>query len=141
MAGRYATLVDDIADADIAVMRIAAPFEPRPGQFESMFHAGSLEYPREVLDRLLGRLRAIPTVVDVHLDRPAVLTELAAAALTVSYGCSDEALLDALFGITPPTGRLPVDLPRSMQAVEQSRTDTPFDTADPLFVHGHGITI
>jgi hypothetical protein len=32
--------------ADLAVLRINAPFGPRPGGFEAFFHAGSLEFPR-----------------------------------------------------------------------------------------------
>ncbi|WP_402468156.1 hypothetical protein [Isoptericola aurantiacus] len=40
----------------------------------------------------------------------------------------------------PPRGRLPFDLPRSTAAVEASREDVPFDTIDPLFRCGHGLT-
>ena len=39
----------------------------------------------------------------------------------------------------PMRGRLPFDLPSSTQAVVDSRTDTPYDTADPLFRFGDGI--
>ena len=47
-AARLGRLVDDPADADLAVLRINAPYEPRPGGFESFFHAGSLEFaPQE----------------------------------------------------------------------------------------------
>ncbi len=85
----------------------------------------------------------MPTVVDVWLDRPAVLTPLAgkAAALVGTFGVSDEALLDVLFGRAPSTGTLPFELPRSMAAVEASREDVPNDTADPLFPNGHGLTL
>ena len=41
------TIVDNPAEADIALLRLKAPFEPRPGGFEARFHAGSLEYPKE----------------------------------------------------------------------------------------------
>lgn len=143
VAARYATVVDSPSDADISLLRIAAPYEPRPGGFEAMFHAGSLEFQPDELDTILAALRAGPTVVDVFLDRPAVLTPIVddATAIVGSYGCSDEALLDALFGLVPPAGRLPFDLPRSMAAVAASRTDVPFDTADPLFRCGHGLDI
>ena len=59
-------------------------------------------------------------------------------ALTVSFGASDAALLDALSGRIPPRGRLPFELPRSMAAVEASRPDVPSDTADPLYPYGSG---
>ena len=83
-----------------------------------------------------------PLVVDVFADRPAILEPVAevAAAVTVNWGASAEALLDVLSGRFAPQGRLPFDLPRSMAAVEASRPDIPFDTADPLFRFGHGLT-
>lgn len=143
VARRYATVVDDAAAADFAVMRLRAPFEPRPGRFESMFHQGSLEFPDDTVGAVHALTATVPTVLAVFLDRPAVLTGLVddAAAVVVDYGCSDEALLDVLFGVVQPAGRLPFDLPRSMAAVEASRTDVAFDTADPLFRFGHGLEI
>ena len=83
-----------------------------------------------------------PLVVDVVLDRPAVLTPLlpVADAVVASYGTSDDALLEALTGAIPPRGRLPFDLPRSMDQVRAHAEDVPgYD--DPLFAFGHGLTI
>jgi beta-glucosidase len=139
----YGRPVADPAEADVAIVRVKAPFEPRGEGFESFFHAGSLEFPAEQLDHLRRICAAVPTVIDVYLDRAAVLTPLVepAAALTVTYGTSDQALADVLFGTVPPRGRLPFDLPRSMAAVEASREDVPFDTADPLFRFGDGLTL
>ena len=62
-----------------------------------------------------------------------------AAAVVVNFGAGDGPLLDALRGAA--RGRLPFDLPRSMAAVEASREDVPFDTADPLFRFGHGLPV
>jgi beta-glucosidase len=85
----------------------------------------------------------VPTVIDVLADRPPILTPLvdAAAAVTVNWGASGAALLDVLTGAATPKGRLPFDLPRSMAAVEASRPDVPFDTEDPLFRFGHGLSL
>jgi beta-glucosidase len=141
IAARYGEVVSDPADADVALLRLEAPYEPRPGGFEARFHAGSLEFPVAERDHHAAICAAAPTIVDVYLDRPAVLTDLAeqAAALLGSYGSSDEAFLDIVFGIAQPEGSLPFDLPRSMAAVEASRSDVPFDTADPVFKFGHGL--
>ncbi len=93
----------------------------------------------------MARLRAlakkVPLVIDVRLDRPAILTPLTgfASALVGTFGVSDAALLDALFGRIGPEGRLPFEIPRSMDAVRASRPDVPGDTADPLFPFGHGL--
>jgi beta-glucosidase len=141
VASRYGDVVGDPTDADIALLRLKAPYEPRPGGFEAMFHAGSLEFPAEQRDHHAAICVAVPTIVDVYLDRPAVLTDLAgqAAALLGSYGSSDDAFLDVIFGVAQPEGSLPFDLPRSMAAVEASRSDVPFDTVDPIFRFGHGL--
>jgi len=137
-----ARVVGDVGSADVAILRLQAPFERRGGGFEAYFHSGSLEFDAETLDHVAEVCRAVPTVVDVYLDRPAVLTPLTtAAALVVTFGTSDAALVDVLFGGASPRGRLPFDLPRSMAAVEASRTDVPFDTEDPLFRFGHGLDV
>ncbi|MFS0734258.1 glycoside hydrolase family 3 N-terminal domain-containing protein [Microbacterium sp. 1P10UB] len=142
-AAAYGTVVDDPADADVAILRLHAPFETRATAFENFFHAGSLDFPAEVIAHVRDVAAAVPTVVDVLLDRPAILEPLvdAAAALTANWGVSAAALLDVLTGAAEPKGRLPFDVPRSMAAVEASRPDVPFDTADPLFRFGHGLDL
>jgi beta-glucosidase len=141
IAAQYGEVVTNVAEAEVALLRLKTPYEPRPGGIEAMFHAGSLEFPAEERDHHAEICSAVPTIVDVYLDRPAVLTDLAAgaAALLGSYGSSDEAFLDIVFGAAQPEGSLPFDLPRSMAAVQASRSDVPFDTADPIFKFGHGL--
>ncbi len=141
VACRYGELVGSPADADVALLRHKAPYEPRPGGFEAMFHAGSLEFSAADRDHDAEICAAAPTIVDVYLDRPAVLTDLVrdAAAVFGSYGSSDVAFLDIVFGDARPEGSLPFDLPRSMAAVEASRSDVPFDTVDPIFRFGDGL--
>ncbi|HEY2675054.1 MAG TPA: glycoside hydrolase family 3 N-terminal domain-containing protein [Rugosimonospora sp.] len=139
--GANATLVAEPERADVAILRCKAPYEHRPGPIESYFHAGSLDFPREELNRILAIAGTVPSVVDVYLDRPAVLTPLAthAATLLVTFGISDEALVDVLTGRAAPRGRLPFDLPASSAAVEAGRPDVPLDAAAPLFRYGHGL--
>ena len=62
-----------------------------------------------------------------------------ASALVADYGSSDEAVLAALSGRIPPRGVLPVEIPRSMDAVRASATDVPDGTADPVFPRGFGL--
>jgi beta-glucosidase len=133
--------VDDPADADVAILRLTAPYEQRGPGFEAIFHAGSLDFPQAEIDRINAISAQVPTILDVYLDRPAILTPLVdqAAAVVVNFGAGDSPLLDALRGAA--RGRLPFDLPRSMAAVEASREDVPFDTADPLFRFGHGLPV
>ena len=119
-----------------------APYEERDrGGFSALFHSGSLEFPAEEHARLTGIAETVPTVLDVYLDRPAVLggLEESARAVLVDYGARDEAVLAVLFGDRGPQGALPFDLPRSDAAVIASRSDVAFDTENPTFRFGHGL--
>jgi len=142
-AAAYGTVVATPAEADLAVLRLQAPYEQRGNGFESFFHAGSLDFAPETVAHVAEVAAAVPTVVDVFLDRPAILGPIVEAAHAVvgNWGASSAALLDVLSGAAAAKGRLPFDLPRSMAAVEASRPDVPFDTEDPLFRFGHGLTL
>ncbi len=137
----YATVTSEIDQADVAILRVKAPYEPRTGSLSEFFHAGSLAFPESTLDHLRTVCSTVPTVIDVYLDRPAIILPLveSAAAVMANYGASDAAVLDVLFGADQPQGHLPFDIPRSMAAVIESKPDVPFDTADPLFRFGYGL--
>jgi beta-glucosidase len=140
-AARLGRVVDDPADADLAVLRLNAPYEPRPGGFEAFFHAGSLEFPAAERERILRVCEQLPTIIVLFLDRPAIVPEIAgaAAAFLVEFGARDDAVVDVLLGEAEARGRLPFDLPSSTKAVAESRSEVPYDTADPLFRFGDGI--
>ena len=74
----------------------------------------------------------------VYLDRPAILTNLQPMVKTLigEFGVSDVALFEALTGRVPPVGRLPFELPRSMDAVRAQKGDVPHDSPSPLFPFG-----
>lgn len=136
--------VEHPADADLALLRIGAPFQPRDDLFlEAWFHQGDLAFPPGLAHRL-ARIRAVcPLVLDVDLDRAAVLTDIAPVcdALTGTFGVSGAAWADAITGRVPAAGRLPLDLPRSMDAVRAAPEDVPGGTADPLYPFGHGLDL
>lgn len=128
-----------IEEAEIAVVRIAAPFEPRDEYFlEAGMHQGSLELPTTEVARILALAARLPVVLVVHLDRPAVLTPVAGAvsALLADFGAEDAALLDALTGAIAPEGRLPFELPSSMEAVREAHSDVPGGSEAPLYPFG-----
>ncbi|WP_347976881.1 glycoside hydrolase family 3 N-terminal domain-containing protein [Microbacterium sp. ProA8] len=141
-AAALGTVVDHPGDADIAVVRLAAPYEPRDDLlFESLFHQGSLEFRPGLVARLAAIAAEVPLVIDVSLERPAILEPMAriARVLTASFGTGDEAFVAALSGVIRPRGSLPFEIPRSMEAVRRSREDVPHDTVDPLFAFGHRV--
>ena len=75
--------------------------------FENFFHAGSLEFPDETFAHVREVAASVPTVVDVFLDRPAILTPFAGdvAAIVANFGANPRALLDVLSGEARPEGR------------------------------------
>ena len=143
VAAEYGAVVETPAEADLAVLRIGAPYEDRGTAFENFFHAGSLDFAEPTLDHLREVAAVVPTVVDVFLDRPAILEPVVdlAAGVVANWGAHSRAVLDVLCGAFPASGRLPFDIPRSMAAVQASREDVPFDTADPLYRFGHGLSL
>jgi beta-glucosidase len=144
-AARYGfTVVADAARADIAIVRTNAPFQTlHPNYaFGAIWHEGDLGFRAgdaefEEIKRITA---AVPTIVTIYLDRPAILSELKdrAGAVVGNFGVSDAALLDVLTGVARPEGRLPFELPSSMQEVEAQRSAIPHDTAHPLYPIGFG---
>lgn len=142
-AAAYGDVVSTPEEAEFALLRLNTPWEQRQGNFlEMMFHAGDLDFKEPALSRLLQIMQRVPTVVTIHLDRPAVIPEIAThcAALLGEFGASDAAVLDVIFGQFAPTGKLPFELPSSMTAVRQQQPDMPYDSAQPLFRFGHGLS-
>ncbi len=60
--------------------------------------------------------------------------------MLASYGVSDEALLNVITGTAEPEGRLPFELPSTMDAVAAQLYDVPNDSASPLFAYGAGLS-
>ena len=67
-----------------------------------------------------------------------VILEIAesATALLGSFRASDDVILDAIFGQFNPSGRLPFELPSSMDAVRAQLEDVPYDSENPVFPLG-----
>lgn len=108
----------------------------------------NLEIPAADMD-LLRALDAagVPTISIVVLSRPYVLTELVELSESVlvvyrpGLSMGAVAIADALAGELPITGRLPVQLPRSMEQVRNQREDLARDLEDPLFDIGFGLQV
>jgi beta-glucosidase len=136
--------VTDPAAADAILVRLEAPFEKGRGSLiGEYFHGGTLAFPPETLNRLAAYAAQAPLYISVFLERPAILGPLVDLGATVigEFGASDRVVLDAFRGRAPISGRLPFDIPSSMEAVEASREDVPFDTAAPRFQAGFGVIL
>lgn len=144
VAARYGTVVKSPKEADIAIIRINTPWVAveTDNFFARGFHHGDLDFKDPEKKEILDLLKTVPTIVDIYLDRPAVIPEISAAAtaLFADYGASDEAVLDVIFGKAAPQGKLPFELPSSMEAVRQQLEDVPYDSKDPLYKFGFGLS-
>ena len=144
VAAQYGTVVATPEEADIAIVRLNTPYYPveSPIMMARMFHHGDLDFKGTTKDSLLELLKTVPAIVDINLDRPAVIPEINAAAkgLFADFGASDEAVLDVIFGKAKPGGKLPFELPSSMEAVRNQKEDLPYDSKDPLYKFGFGLS-
>ena len=59
--------------------------------------------------------------------------------MLATFGVTDEALFDVLTGAFAPTGKLPFEMPSSMEAVRTQLEDMPHDSRNPLFPIGFGL--
>ena len=138
------TVVTDPKQAEVAIVRLSAPFERLHPQyvFGQFLHEGSLAFKDGDPDyEAFKQVSAVvPTIATVYLDRPAILTPIRdrARALIGNFGVSDAALIDVLVGRARPEGKLPFELPSSMEAVQAQRSDVPHDSQRPLYPFGFG---
>ena len=141
--GTYGELVSNPMDADVILKRIETPYDERDAYFlESYFHQGRLYYSDEEKKEILDLISKKPSIVVVNLDRAAILTDISeeSGALLADFGLSDEVLNQLLFGELSPEGILPFELPSSWEAVENQKEDVPYDSKDPLYEFGYGLT-
>ncbi len=142
-AARYAEVVPEPEGAEVAILRVASVVGGfRPGREQEEV---STEFPPTTMDEVKAVTKTgVPTVVVVNLS--STLTVLpremlgSAKATLMVFDVLDAPLLDVVFGKFKPVGKLPFELPSSMEAVRNQKEDVPFDTKDPLFRFGHGLT-
>ena len=134
------------AEADTAILRVDAPHEnlhpdhffgSRQNEGRLDFRDGDPDY--EAIKRATA---AVPTIVAINLDRPAILTNVRdrVRALLATFGASDAAVLDVVTGRAKARGKLPFELPSSMAAVERQDSARSDDSVRPLYPFGYGLT-
>ncbi len=133
-----------IDKADVIIAKLQSPkgrFKPKY-ILERLFGGGPLDFSSEELSKLIPLIKSKPTVVVINLERPAIITEIskAAKAVIADFNSDNNIIMDLIYGKFSPTGKLPLELPSSMESVEKQLEDIPFDSKDPLFKFGHGLT-
>jgi len=144
IAAQYAPVVATPEEADFALLRVETPWVTveTKNPFARGFHHGDLDFKGQAKAEALDLLQRVPTIVVLYLDRPAVIPEIneSARALLAEYGANDVAVLNVIFGKTTPEGKLPFELPSSMEAVKNQKADVPYDSENPLYPFGFGLS-
>jgi beta-glucosidase len=139
----YASVIKSLEEAEVIVLKVKTPAQPRTEYLlERIFPEGSLAFSPKEKEKILELIRKKPTVLVMNLERPGVFPEINAAARAVigDFSSQDDIILDLIYGKFKPTGRLPFEIPSSMEAVERQREDVPFDSEKPLYAFGYGLT-
>ena len=145
------TIVKNIEDADIIVSYVHTVFNGnQPSGIDrlidnflsSIFPNPDLNFSVEILNRLQKFSSNKPLIVVVDLNRPAILESInqMSSALVGTFGVDEGVIFETLFGESSPTGKLPFEIPSSMEEVEKQLEDVPDDTLSPTFNFGFGLT-
>ena len=142
------TYIESAADvpADLTGVTAVVVTGEKSGTHEPAWGAATLEFPEEqlALHNALDSAGANVVAV-VIMNRAYVLTPVARAAdsVLIAYRpgvtCGAQALADTLFGENSITGKLPFQIPASMEQVLAQREDMPKDIENPLYEYGFGI--
>jgi beta-glucosidase len=140
---KYGQVVNNPADADVIFVKLHTPYDERSDYFlESFFHQGRLFFTDKEIAETLDLIKQKPSIVSIQLERPAVFTEIdaAASATIADFGTDDDVMAEILFGKYNPSGKMPFELPSTQEAVEKQLTDVPYDSENPLYPFGFGLS-
>ncbi|MBR5111748.1 MAG: glycoside hydrolase family 3 C-terminal domain-containing protein [Clostridia bacterium] len=142
------TYIADAASvpADLSGTTAIVVVGEKSGTHDPAWGASTLEFPEDQVALVNALDKAGANVVAVVvMNRAYVLAPIADAADSVllvyrpGVTSGGSAVADCLFGETAITGRLPFQIPASMEQVLAQREDMPKDIENPLYEYGFGI--
>ena len=151
IAKDYGILVENPSDADVIVMYIHTVFNGNQESglnrvfdnfLSTLFPNGDLNFNNEILAQIENYSKDKELIVIVDLNRPAILEDIKklSSGLIGTFGVSDRIMFEGIFGEFSPTGKLPFEIPSSMESVLEQKEDMPDDSLNPTYEMGYGIT-
>jgi beta-glucosidase len=148
VAAKYGTVVDKPAQADLIIYRTTSSPDRRGGGGFGGGQASSevdIDFPAEKLAKVKAYVATgKPVVADINpTGSSLVITEELKGlpqAMILSFDPTDVAVMDVVFGRHNPKSKLPFEIPSSMDAVRAQKEDMPYDSKDPSFPFGFGLS-
>ena len=166
-AATYGNVVDKPKDADLIIYRTtsspdrrggfgpppppqannrrARPQAPAPRMDPFAPREIDIDFPAEKFAHLKALVATgKPVVADINTTGSSLVItpELKALpqAMILSFDPTDAAVMDVIFGRHNPKSKLPFEIPSSMDAVRAQKEDVPFDSPNPSFPFGFGLS-
>lgn len=148
---KFADIVNDHREADYVLLFLNTVFNGNQpsgidrvldNMLSTMFPNMDLNYNQEISAKIEKYSSDSKLIVISDLNRPAILNEANEKSLGLigTFGVQDRVILETVFGDNNPTGKLPFEMPSSMEEVLDQNPDVPDDTANPIFSFGHGLS-
>jgi len=151
IASNFGKVVNDPQEADVIIMYIHTVFNGNQESglnrlfdnfLSTLFPNGDLNFGDEITSKIKNYSKNNNLIVVVDLNRPAILQEIKnlSAGLIGTFGVLDEVIFEAIYGNFNPSGKLPFEIPSSMEEVKKQKEDLPDDTDNPSYEYGYGIS-
>jgi beta-glucosidase len=150
-ASNFGNVVESPENADYVLLFLNTVFNGNQpsgidrvldNMLSTMFPNMDLNYSDEINEKIERYSRVSKLIIISDLNRPAILTTAyeKSFGLVGTFGVQDLVILETIFGDNNPTGKLPFEIPSSMEAVENQYPDVADDTENPIFKFGHGLS-
>jgi len=144
---KFATVVEKPAEADLILVRTSNTAPRTGGGFGGGGQQATevnIDYPKEYFDNI-KKLKATgkPVVAAVNVSGSWVVLpeewEKYTDASFMLFDPLDDPFMEVVFGDFNPVGKMPFEIPISMEAVRNNQEDVPFDTQGK-YKFGHGLS-
>jgi beta-glucosidase len=148
---KFGILVEDPADADVVIMYVHTDFNGNQESglnrlfdnfLSTLFPNGDLNFNTDIKSKIKNYSKHNELIVVVDLNRPAILEEIKtfSSGLIGTFGVLDQVIYEGIFGKYNPSGKLPFEIPSSMDSVLNQKEDMPDDSLNPSYEFGYGIS-